>query len=73
MKIFPNSPLFVFTLATWASTASVIIPIVDRTTGTIQERPYCPGRPASPEFQRAALSEFLSEFFLPARRHRLLF
>jgi predicted SnoaL-like aldol condensation-catalyzing enzyme len=52
-----------FLTVTLASLAGAIIPLVDRTTGIIQQRPYCPGRPASPEFQRAALYEFISEFF----------
>ncbi|KPM35167.1 hypothetical protein AK830_g11411 [Neonectria ditissima] len=38
-------------------------PVVDRAHGLVQERPYCPARPASPEFQRDALGEFLHEFF----------
>ncbi|KAE8445805.1 hypothetical protein EG329_012863 [Mollisiaceae sp. DMI_Dod_QoI] len=63
MQLSRKSSLLTFALATWTSNVGAFIPLVDRTTGTIQPRPYCPGRPASPSFQRAALSEFLSEFF----------
>ncbi|KAE9373032.1 hypothetical protein N431DRAFT_224676 [Stipitochalara longipes BDJ] len=54
------------TLALWAPTIHALIPLVDRAHGVLQERPYCPPRPASPEFQRAALYEYLSEYFFEA-------
>jgi predicted SnoaL-like aldol condensation-catalyzing enzyme len=65
MQVFSKNIFLVLSLALWASAPRVqaFIPLVDRTNGIIQQRPYCPGRPASPEFQRAALYEFISEFF----------
>ncbi|KAN0098992.1 hypothetical protein V8E51_014655 [Hyaloscypha variabilis] len=32
-------------------------------TASSKKRPYCPPRPTSPEFQRADLYEYLSEYF----------
>lgn len=54
---------FALTFTTWTPTVDAFIPLVDRAHGVLQQRPYCPPRPASPEFQRAALYEFLSEYF----------
>lgn len=38
-------------------------PVVDRANGHIEQTPYCPARPASPQFQRAAFIEFGHQFF----------
>ncbi|CAG9998608.1 unnamed protein product [Clonostachys byssicola] len=49
-------------LATASQLVHGAFPLVDRATGKIETAPYCPARPASPEFQRAAFTEFLHQF-----------
>jgi len=63
MHTFNKSLLLALTLASWTPSTKAFIPLLDRAYGILQQRPYCPPRPASPEFQRAALYEFLSEYF----------
>ncbi|CZR64192.1 uncharacterized protein PAC_14089 [Phialocephala subalpina] len=50
-------------LTTRASTVDAFLNLHDPVLGIAQQRPYCPARPASPEFQRAALCSFISEIF----------
>jgi predicted SnoaL-like aldol condensation-catalyzing enzyme len=63
MNKFAKTLLLALTFATWAPNVNAILPMIDSVLGVVQERPLCPARPASPEFQRAALYEFVNEFF----------
>jgi hypothetical protein len=58
--------LLTLTFLTSIHTTQAYIPITDRELGVLQEKPYCPARPASPSFQRAAFYEFISEIFYEA-------
>jgi predicted SnoaL-like aldol condensation-catalyzing enzyme len=55
--------LLALSLAAWAPTAQGYLSLADPVLGVLQQKPYCPARPASPEWQRAALYEFVSEIF----------
>jgi predicted SnoaL-like aldol condensation-catalyzing enzyme len=63
MHNFTKSLVATLALATWLPAVKAILPGVDSVFGVVQQRPYCPARPASPEFQRAAFTEFVNEFF----------
>jgi predicted SnoaL-like aldol condensation-catalyzing enzyme len=60
-----TSLLLALTVTTWtpAINALVPVPINDPMNGDVPSRPYCPSRPASSAFQRAAFHELISEFF----------
>ena len=62
MHVCTKPLLLALTLFSWVPSTYAFIPLVDRAHGIIQKRPYCPPRPASPEFQRVALYEYLSEY-----------
>ncbi|KUJ16399.1 uncharacterized protein LY89DRAFT_734495 [Mollisia scopiformis] len=55
--------LLAITVFSWTPIVTAILPLTDRVLGVVQQRPLCPARPASPEFQRAASTEFISEIF----------
>ncbi|KAE9364709.1 hypothetical protein N431DRAFT_447870 [Stipitochalara longipes BDJ] len=63
MRIFIETLISTLTLAAWVPAAQTIIPLADRILNIIQQPPYCPSRPASPEWQRSAFYEFISEIF----------
>ena len=63
MQLLLTSLLLLVPSAVLVMPVAATLPLVDRARGIIEQRPYCPARPASPEFQRAALNEFVNEFF----------
>jgi len=63
MYNFIQGLLVALALAQWAPAVKAVLPITDSVRGTVQQRPFCPARPASPEFQRAAFYEMVNEFY----------
>ena len=62
MYNFAKLTLIALGLAIWSPAADAILPLADRVRGEVQQRPFCPARPASPEFQRDLFIEFVNEF-----------
>jgi len=53
----------VIALAACAPAVEAVLPVTDPVLGVTQQRPFCPARPASAEFQRSAFYEMVNEFY----------